>query len=896
VLYVVHDAPLALPPRLQGQTRYVTDRLALAALGEGDVVLWGQAPELLHLQGLPPGDSLLSPSLSCVQAARRAAWDRAVLLPSLEPEILERALDERLPLLALDEATLVPEAGVLWREGQISPLVGQERRLLEQLVAAQGAFVSSQALREGLAASEDAVQAVVNRLRRKLGARHLPGERGRGWRLLGEPLPVQLQPWQGPVVRRLSDLELDGASRQLRVGERELALSAHEAGLLELLLDAGGRVVPREDALHRLDLPSREALDTLVHRVRSKIGAERLQTVRGRGYRLRACAPAPPDPACWDAAAVAELLGAHSLVSITGPAGAGKSRLLSAVAERLRVPVFDVRDIELERAMRWASRRRDGLVLLDGFLNASAHQEALSGLLDSGKRVLLGAGEPAGLPQEQVISLQAPPPLQVEQVRQVLRSRPQELAALTALSCFVGPFGAQDMSALAPGLDPEDAHRRGLLARSGPRHTLAPAVREALPEPGTRDRDRWAERVVGAMDAAYQAIPCPIEEVIARGPELEAALDHLVARRLPLAVPAASLWLTLGRWWGSKLASSRVAPLLELPLLPAQRARLLVELADADDLDMRASLALVEQALALPCEADTRWRARTMRLVRLWDREAGEAPLRELMELADQPCDPAPADMRVLLDLIGSRQPRFGPRERKELLIEALARLERSRWSSTLPEIFLADARAALLADLAGVALRLEELELAERALADADKVATPRGAGLVGEWRAKVWARQGRWAEADSLLDQLTWQPVHRHFPIAQARLLELRAHLAVRHGQAALALSLVEQVEWLGEKMALSFALRAGKRLRTWLAAAEGREDEAEALASQAYRPDEPLGGALVALARLVAQVLPEEEAQQRLAPALRGLDEEKRRELERLMQRACRYRSSA
>ena len=97
------------------------------------------------------------------------------------------------------------------------------------------------------------------------------------------------------AVYILADLVLDTARHRVTVGGREIALSSLELRLLQVLLEADGRVLSRDrllDALygHAEGDVSDRAIDVYVKRVREKLGdspdAPRfIATVRGAGYR-----------------------------------------------------------------------------------------------------------------------------------------------------------------------------------------------------------------------------------------------------------------------------------------------------------------------------------------------------------------------------------------------------------------------------------------------------------------------------------------------------------------------------------------------------------------------------------------------------------------------------------
>ena len=100
-----------------------------------------------------------------------------------------------------------------------------------------------------------------------------------------------------PVVMTCGDLELDPAQRRVTVGGAEVALTAREFTLLEYLLRRAGEVVSKTELLdHVWDAAldtAPNAVEVYVGYLRRKIGRERLETVRGAGYRLAAVAPAP---------------------------------------------------------------------------------------------------------------------------------------------------------------------------------------------------------------------------------------------------------------------------------------------------------------------------------------------------------------------------------------------------------------------------------------------------------------------------------------------------------------------------------------------------------------------------------------------------------------------------
>lgn len=87
------------------------------------------------------------------------------------------------------------------------------------------------------------------------------------------------------------DASLDVLSRRATVGGRDIDLSAREFALAEQFLRNPGQVLSREQLLSRvwgLDFdPGSNVVDVYVRYLRSKFGAERIETVRGSGYRWR---------------------------------------------------------------------------------------------------------------------------------------------------------------------------------------------------------------------------------------------------------------------------------------------------------------------------------------------------------------------------------------------------------------------------------------------------------------------------------------------------------------------------------------------------------------------------------------------------------------------------------
>jgi DNA-binding response OmpR family regulator len=90
---------------------------------------------------------------------------------------------------------------------------------------------------------------------------------------------------------RAHGLELDVKTRRISVDGIEQDLSAREFALAEEFLQHPDQVLSREQLLSRvwgLDFdPGSNVVEVYVRYLRAKIGAHRIETVRGMGYRLK---------------------------------------------------------------------------------------------------------------------------------------------------------------------------------------------------------------------------------------------------------------------------------------------------------------------------------------------------------------------------------------------------------------------------------------------------------------------------------------------------------------------------------------------------------------------------------------------------------------------------------
>jgi len=93
-----------------------------------------------------------------------------------------------------------------------------------------------------------------------------------------------------PSTLSHGDLSLDLHTRLATVAGRTVELSAREYSLLATLLRNAGQVMTREQLLSRVwgyDFdPGSNVVDVYIRYLRNKIGADRIVTVRGAGYRL----------------------------------------------------------------------------------------------------------------------------------------------------------------------------------------------------------------------------------------------------------------------------------------------------------------------------------------------------------------------------------------------------------------------------------------------------------------------------------------------------------------------------------------------------------------------------------------------------------------------------------
>ncbi|GAB3946875.1 response regulator transcription factor [Kribbella albertanoniae] len=92
------------------------------------------------------------------------------------------------------------------------------------------------------------------------------------------------------TVLRVGDLELDLRTRRAVVGDRSVDLTAREFLLAEMFCRHPDQVLSREQLLSQVwgfDFdPGSNVVDVYIRYLRRKLGQERIETVRGMGYRL----------------------------------------------------------------------------------------------------------------------------------------------------------------------------------------------------------------------------------------------------------------------------------------------------------------------------------------------------------------------------------------------------------------------------------------------------------------------------------------------------------------------------------------------------------------------------------------------------------------------------------
>jgi DNA-binding response OmpR family regulator len=98
-----------------------------------------------------------------------------------------------------------------------------------------------------------------------------------------------------PTVLVVGDLTFDPASREITLAGESVTMTHRELSLLEYLMRRPGQVVSKLDLLDHVwdaaDGTDPNVVEVYVGYLRRKIGREKLETVRGAGYRLVRGAP-----------------------------------------------------------------------------------------------------------------------------------------------------------------------------------------------------------------------------------------------------------------------------------------------------------------------------------------------------------------------------------------------------------------------------------------------------------------------------------------------------------------------------------------------------------------------------------------------------------------------------
>lgn len=92
-----------------------------------------------------------------------------------------------------------------------------------------------------------------------------------------------------PTLRH-GDIELDPGSRSVTLEGKPVALSPKELGILQILVENSGKIVPRDRLMMSSygwhDDVGSNVLEVHIHHLRRKLGLDSLKAVRGLGYRL----------------------------------------------------------------------------------------------------------------------------------------------------------------------------------------------------------------------------------------------------------------------------------------------------------------------------------------------------------------------------------------------------------------------------------------------------------------------------------------------------------------------------------------------------------------------------------------------------------------------------------
>ena len=101
---------------------------------------------------------------------------------------------------------------------------------------------------------------------------------------------IRRTPGPRPAVLASGSIELDPAAHEVRLDGELLELSPKEFSLLEYLMSRAGEAVSRSEILdHVWDFGydgTSNVVDVYIGYLRSKLGTDRIETIRGVGYRI----------------------------------------------------------------------------------------------------------------------------------------------------------------------------------------------------------------------------------------------------------------------------------------------------------------------------------------------------------------------------------------------------------------------------------------------------------------------------------------------------------------------------------------------------------------------------------------------------------------------------------
>ena len=97
------------------------------------------------------------------------------------------------------------------------------------------------------------------------------------------------QPTRPPQCSRPGNCVLDPIARTLELDGEPVSLSNREFQLAQLLMSRAGDVVTRAEAMEHVwgSAAHENVLDVYIGYLRSRLGADAIETVRGKGYRFR---------------------------------------------------------------------------------------------------------------------------------------------------------------------------------------------------------------------------------------------------------------------------------------------------------------------------------------------------------------------------------------------------------------------------------------------------------------------------------------------------------------------------------------------------------------------------------------------------------------------------------